>query len=147
MAAPSRILVAIDGSEHSLRAADYAFALARSSGSAKQVFVITVLDLSSIFKLIPKETKKQMISLGKMEAGRMFDVIGEAAKKAGISIKTDVIESSASAADAIINYATKNDVDLIVVGSKGRTGASKVLLGSVASKVVTYAACPVIVVK
>ena len=47
----------------------------------------------------------------------------------------------------IIDYAERENVDLIVVGTKGRTGFKKMLLGSVASDVVTYAYCLVLVVK
>lgn len=54
--------------------------------------------------------------------------------------------SNKSAAD-IIDYAENNNVNLIVVGAKGRRGFKRLLLGSVASGVVTYAHCPVIVVK
>jgi nucleotide-binding universal stress UspA family protein len=46
-----------------------------------------------------------------------------------------------------VDYAEKNKVDLIVVGTRGRSGFTKLLLGSVASGVVTYASCPVMVVK
>jgi nucleotide-binding universal stress UspA family protein len=58
-----------------------------------------------------------------------------------------MIETSSSAADEIIKYAKEKVVDLIVVGTKGRSGVSKALLGSVASKVVTYSTCSVLVVR
>ena len=47
----------------------------------------------------------------------------------------------------IVDFAERNNIDLIVIGTKGRTGFKKVLLGSVASGVVTYAHCPVLVVR
>ena len=52
-----------------------------------------------------------------------------------------------SAADEIIKYAKEKAIDLIVVGTKGRSGMTKALLGSVASKVVTYSPCSVLVVR
>jgi universal stress protein A len=55
--------------------------------------------------------------------------------------------SSASAADEIIKYAKEKAIDLIVVGTKGRSGMTKALLGSVASKIVTYSPCLVLVVR
>jgi nucleotide-binding universal stress UspA family protein len=55
--------------------------------------------------------------------------------------------SSASAADEIIKYAKEKEIDLIVVGTKGRSGMTKALLGSVASKIVTYSLCLVLVVR
>jgi nucleotide-binding universal stress UspA family protein len=62
-------------------------------------------------------------------------------------LKTDVITSSYSTCAAILNYAEKKETDLIIVGNKGSTGFKKLLLGSVASDVVTYSHCPVLVVK
>ncbi|MGI9009799.1 MAG: universal stress protein [Nitrososphaeraceae archaeon] len=47
----------------------------------------------------------------------------------------------------IINHAESENVDLIVVGNRGRKGFKRMLLGSVASDIVTYAHCPVLVVK
>ena len=48
---------------------------------------------------------------------------------------------------SIVNYAEKTGVDLVVVGTRGRSGFKRLLLGSVASDVLTYAHCPVLVVK
>lgn len=48
---------------------------------------------------------------------------------------------------AIIEYAEEQHVDLIVMGTRGKSGLKKLLLGSIASAVVTYAGCPVMVVK
>jgi hypothetical protein len=48
---------------------------------------------------------------------------------------------------AIIDYAEKENVDLIVIGTKGKTGLKRMLLGSVATGVGTYATCPVLVVR
>ena len=47
----------------------------------------------------------------------------------------------------IIQYAEKENIDLIVIGTRGRSGFKKLLLGSTASGVVTYAHCPVLVTK
>jgi nucleotide-binding universal stress UspA family protein len=57
------------------------------------------------------------------------------------------IEKSMSVEGIIVDYAEQENIDLIVAGTKGRSGFTKLLLGSVASKVVTYAHCPVLVVK
>ena len=52
-----------------------------------------------------------------------------------------------SVAGTIVEFAENQNMDLIVVGSRGRSGFTKLLLGSVASRIVTYALCPVLVVK
>ena len=54
---------------------------------------------------------------------------------------------SSSIPEEIIDYAKKNNVDLIVVGTMGMTGVAKFLLGSVASNVVAHAQCPVLAVR
>ena len=64
-----------------------------------------------------------------------------------IELKTEVVVSSTSVIAAIVDYAEHENVDLIVIGSRGRSGFKKLLLGSTASGVVTYATCPVLVVK
>jgi nucleotide-binding universal stress UspA family protein len=142
---PSRILAAIDGSDVSMNAAAYAITIAKNSNA--EIFVINIVDLSSIFKMLPPETKKQLIKIGRQDASRMLDNATDMAKQDGMDIKTEIIESATSSADAIIKYAKEKNIDLIVVGTKGRSGMSKVLLGSVASKVLTYAPCPVLVVR
>jgi nucleotide-binding universal stress UspA family protein len=65
-----------------------------------------------------------------------------------IQFKSEIIEDPISrVGSAIVDYAESENVDLIVIGTRGRTGFKKMLLGSVASDVVTYAHCPVMVVK
>jgi nucleotide-binding universal stress UspA family protein len=54
---------------------------------------------------------------------------------------------STTTVDSILDYTEDKDVDLIVIGTRGRSGIKKLLLGSTASGVVTYSSCPVIVVK
>ena len=76
-----------------------------------------------------------------------FDKIKEKVYNDKIQLKTDLILTPASIVGAIIDYAEHEKVDLIVIGTRGRSGFKKMLLGSIASGVVTYAHCPVMVVK
>lgn len=64
-----------------------------------------------------------------------------------IKIETEVIVGTKSIATEILDYAENNNVDLIVIGTKGRSTFKKILLGSVASSVLAHAHCPVMVVK
>jgi len=64
-----------------------------------------------------------------------------------VSVGTDVVFSTNSVVKTIVEYAEEKKIDLIVIGSKGMSGLKRMLLGSVASGVVTYADCPVLVVK
>jgi len=61
--------------------------------------------------------------------------------------ETAIIEAESSAASTIVDYAESKNVDLLVVGSKGRTGLKKMLVGSTATEVLKYAHCPVLVVR
>ena len=62
-------------------------------------------------------------------------------------MKTDLITNASSAAEGILNYAKEADADLIIIGTKGMTGIEKFLMGSVASKVISHAHCPVLAVR
>jgi nucleotide-binding universal stress UspA family protein len=67
-------------------------------------------------------------------------------KKTILRIKTEII-ASVRIADAIISYAKDKHIDLIVIGTRGRSKLKSMLLGSVASDVVRYAHCPVLTIK
>ena len=62
-------------------------------------------------------------------------------------VKSEVITTPFSIAASILNYAEERDVELIVIGTRGNSGLKKMLLGSVATDVVTYSYCPVLVIK
>ena len=64
-----------------------------------------------------------------------------------ISLKTQIISTGESPIKEIVEFANHEEVDLIVVGTRGRSGIKKMLLGSTASGVVTYAHCPVLIGK
>ena len=70
----------------------------------------------------------------------------EASDYAVLLAKTIVV-TPVSVVGAMIDYAEKERADLIVIGTRGRSGFKKMLLGSVASGVVKYSHCPVLVVK
>jgi nucleotide-binding universal stress UspA family protein len=72
--------------------------------------------------------------------------VEEAANKKRINLKIEIIDGG-SKVDAILDYAEKNSVDLIVMGTRGITGFKRILVGSVASAVVASAPCPVMVVR
>jgi nucleotide-binding universal stress UspA family protein len=64
-----------------------------------------------------------------------------------VRLKTEAMLATKPIVGEIVDYAERENIDLIVIGTRGRSGLKKMLLGSVASGVVTYASCPVLVVK
>src|ERR671931_83091 len=92
---------------------------------------------------IAKENKEWLDKVGKLTSQKASE--NDNANNS-IHYKSQ-IEESMSVAGTIIDYAEDQNMDLIVVGNRGRSGFAKLLLGSVASKVVTYATCPVLVIK
>jgi nucleotide-binding universal stress UspA family protein len=75
------------------------------------------------------------------------DRVRQMARQKNIMVKTDVIVSISSVVKEIVDFVHKNKIDMIVVGSRALSGIKKMLLGRVASAVVTYAHCPVLVAK
>ena len=86
----------------------------------------------------------------KKEAEKWMETIKEKYKQntgdVGIkSLKTEIIEDTKPVAAAIVEYAESENVYLIVVGSMGKTGFKKMLIGSVSLEIVKYAHCSVLV--
>ncbi len=150
----SKILIAIDGSQAAFDAADYAVMLAKQLNA--ELFLLHVLHpaeyYSSLqfFEIEQPNDSRELIEQAKREANKWFDIIRKKIEEdrleKQIKIETAIIVSTATV-DSILDYAEDKDVDLIVVGTRGRSGIKKLLLGSTASGIVTYSSCPVTVVK
>ncbi len=147
----SNILVAIDGSEHSFKAAEYAIDLAKSFGA--QLYAVTVTYIPVTDSLSQKDVinksliEDNMDNNDRKDAGKWFENFTQNAKEHNIQLKTELINSTRPVDYVILEYAERQKIDLILVGTRGRTGFKKLLLGSIASSIVTYAHCPVLVVK
>ena len=153
----SKILVAIDGSEHSIKAADLALEMAQKESISAQkiggeLTALTVLDVSKPRRFLSSFIAAPTYGLRELEEERnaakhWMDAIRKKAGERNIPFRSEIIEGLVSAEATIVDYAESHQMDLIVVGTRGRTGFSKVLLGSVASRVVEYAHCSVVVTK
>ena len=147
----SKILVPMDGSDYSFKAAEYAIDIARRYESEIALISVVASKVrygasSGIFGAIPPS----YLNKYENEAKKWFNRVLVKVKKDGLKvkkIKTDVITTPLSIVSTILQYAQKDDADLIVIGTRGITGFKKMLLGSVASGIVTYAHCPVLVIR
>lgn len=82
----------------------------------------------------------------KKQAEKSLESAGQTAKSLGIQART-VMDYGSSPADSILTLAEKEGVELIVMGSRAKTGLDRFLIGSVASKVVAHSKCSVLVVR
>jgi nucleotide-binding universal stress UspA family protein len=147
----AKIVVPIDGSKNSMEAADYAIKMAeRYSSEVNVVHVVNIdqyLQSLGLYRLSYPDPIKKKIEEAKEEAQRWFIEIIRNAEQRNVRVKTNVIDSPVSVVAAIVDHADREKADLLVVGTRGRSGISKMLLGSVASGVMTYSPIPVLVVK
>jgi len=122
-----RLLIASDGSTFSAAAWEEALSIARTAGSSLMA-VSVARDDSTVTRT--EETLRQM---------------QEAAAQAGLPLEVQMLRGRPF--EAILNAAAMKQVDLIILGSHGRTGLKRLLLGSVAERVIGLASCPVLVAK
>ena len=87
------------------------------------------------------------LSLSQADDALLVQLIDPLARKEGVNIRKEVVEESDSVAKSIIDYAKKNDMDVIVIGPKGMTAVEGFFLGSVANNVIHHAHCPVFAIR
>ena len=137
------ILVPIDGSEASLRTAKFAASFARQvNASVILLHVVTIPQFPRYFRSLDEYYAKA----GK-EAQSWIDMIRNLRESRGLAMKAEVMVGAISIAESIVGYAERKNVDMIIIGTRGRSKLEKLVLGSVANGVVTHAKCPVLLVK
>jgi nucleotide-binding universal stress UspA family protein len=140
-----KIMVATDGSELVRTAVATAIEIARlSEAKLYAVYVIPDGEFSATY---PKDAQLEKVFVdffwteGK-EATAYVETLG---REKNIEIESVILEGSP--AHEIVDFAEKNDIDLIVMGSHGKTGIMRFLLGSVTEKVVRHSKKGVLIVK
>ena len=148
----SKILVAVDGSEESMLAADCAIDMAKKNNA--ELIALNVIHSQKYlyspayaWRPVIPSTPNSIIKNQDEEAQRWLAIVREKANDNKIKLRTEFIIDPMSIVGAIVEYAERENIDLLVIGSRGLTGFKKLLIGSVTSGVVTYAHCPVMVVK
>lgn len=136
-----RIVLAVDGSQHSMRAVVYARSLAEAYGAK----ILLVHAYPHTSDLRGAEQYGNLVSRRK-STGQ--EVLNEARKNLGgksFEVEEDLLEGPA--AEAILKVARTRNADLIILGTRGKGSLEGVLFGSVSSKVTHYADCTVMVVR
>lgn len=139
------ILVPYDGSIPAIRAFNKAMELAKQHNSnLKVVSCLDIANLGGWYK--DKRINKEIMKKAKTLTEELFSKLDKIAKKNSINVDFKIIESDSIAKD-LISFAKSKKIDLIVMGSFGRGGFDKVLLGSVSNGVMQKAKCPVLIIK
>ena len=147
-----RILVPVDGSKPSIDASVQAIDIAKHLDAELIALYVVSPDIrydymeDIITPRLPRALKDvMMIAMQKGE--RHVKKVQQKASQKKVKVKTDVVIGVSSIVKEIVGYSEKNRIDMIVIGSRGLSGIKKMLLGSVASGVVTYSHSPVLVAK
>jgi nucleotide-binding universal stress UspA family protein len=138
-----KILIPTDGSDYSMRAAEYGISIAKMLGA--QIIVLYVIDdvvLDQISTIAEREDVEREL---KEDGQRHINYVLGLAEKEGVASKS--LLTKGRPFEQIVHSVKGLNIDLIVMGTYGRRGAERILIGSVAERVIEYAPCPVIVVK
>ena len=141
-----KLLVATDGSQYSLAAASEAVGIAKRCGAELLVISVVPSETASPFDIVHTEMQHEMISQKEFHEGeKNVNDLLVIAKQEGVSVVGQIVEGRPY--EAIVETAREKGIDLIVMGSHGRTGMERLLMGSVTERVVGHADCAVLIVK
>ncbi|MGD9780323.1 universal stress protein [Methanomethylovorans sp.] len=138
------ILVATDGSDNVKNAVNWSIGLAKANGAkVKAVYVVPPAGVAVAMRgeMWAKALEGHLKEEGEKATAYVVDI----GNKEGVEVECVIIDGK-TPADGIVDFATENDIDLIVMGTLGLTGLTHILLGSVAENVVRYAKRPVLVI-
>jgi nucleotide-binding universal stress UspA family protein len=139
-----RILVPVDGSATSNKALVAALQIAREGGG--RVRLVHALD--ELVYLSGYEYSGDVIKIAREQASRVLSDAMAMAQSAGIPAEQDLVETPGTRlGDSVASHAREWDADLIVVGTHGRRGVGRVLLGSGAEQIIRCAPVPVLVIR
>jgi nucleotide-binding universal stress UspA family protein len=140
-----RILCPVDFSDHSRRALDHAVAIARWYEST--VTVLYVFSPAPVADVGPGPVAFEPIVLTDIDRGQLLsDVKAFADTESAADVRIDAVVREGNAAGEILEHATSMKADLLIIGTHGRSGFERLLLGSVAEKVLRRATCPVMTI-
>ena len=146
-------MVSLDDSEVAMKAADYALSI--SKGLNAELIAIHVVRSedamvatnSLIENLDTLTTEDSILQKVKDDAEKWFSTIRAKGSANGISLRAGLVVSSVEEDEAIVNYAERENVDLIVIGESEKSGLKQRLHGTTASEVATQTKHSVLIVK
>ncbi|WP_254862775.1 universal stress protein [Halovivax gelatinilyticus] len=140
-----RVLVPTDGSQAVERAIDHAIELADAHDAVlRAVYVVNAASYGGL----PMETAWDGIGNALRDEGQgAVDRVAELVEESGVDVDVETVVLEGSPSRSIVDHARSSDCDLIVMGTHGRGGINRLLLGSVAERVVRSSPIPVMTVR
>lgn len=138
-----RILVPTDGSDPALAATDHALTIGERFDAT--VHALYVVDIDGIAHEAPGLGLDALRDALRSEGEAATATVAERAEERGIAVRQSVVEGVAE--DAVVDYADDEGIDLIVMGTHGRRGLDRYLVGSVTERVVRRTDVPTLVVR
>lgn len=136
---PARILVGIDGSTHSDKAFDYATSLAKKFEGSHLLIVNIFEKFATVGYSITEELQADRSEM----LGKYLDE----ARTMGLKSVNVLEEEGSSAAEQILEIASRENIDTIIVGSRGKYLGEDFILGSTSYKLAQYAKCSLIIIR
>ena len=146
-------MIPLDDSETAMKATEYALLISKGlDAELIAVHVVRSEDAmiatnSLIENLDTITTEDSIVQKVKKNAEKWFSTIREKSSVNGIRLKTGLVVSSIEVEDAIVNYADRENVDLVVIGDEGKSGLERRLHGSIASHIAAQTKRPLLIVK
>ncbi|KZE39916.1 universal stress protein [Bhargavaea cecembensis] len=135
-----RILLAVDGSDHSLRAAEHAAAIAKAMDGAIEIAYVADYSKSKDSVLHAKGRSDL-----EMQRRQRLLPAEELLKKEDIPYEVNILHGDPG--PAIVSHANAHSFDLVIIGSRGLNPLQEMVLGSVSHKVMKRSDCPVMIIK
>lgn len=144
-----KILLPTDGSKFAEKAAEHAIWIASRSGA--EIIVLNVIETSSLVGLPAEDLivkiKEMLKEEGRRSLERISEMISQSEEESKIEdVKITLKTEEGSPADSILKTIENENIDLVVMGTSGKHGLDRFLLGSVTEKVVRSSKCPVLAV-
>lgn len=134
------ILVPVDGSEGSDRAVTEAISIAEACEAKLNFLYVANINQLAINACLSDAILEAVTKAGNVVLDRAMEMVPS-------GIEKEAFSETGSPAVVILDFATSNDMDLIVMGSRGLGPLKGLFMGSVSSYVVTHSVCPVLIVK
>ncbi|AKB50460.1 Universal stress protein [Methanosarcina barkeri str. Wiesmoor] len=140
-----KIMVATDGSESVRKAVETAVEIAKISGA--KLYAVYVIASGGLSIIYPKDMgwEKAILEYFKAEGKEATNYVENSGKTENVEVESVILQGSP--ANELVDFAEQSDIDLIVMGTLGKTGIERFLLGSVAENVVRNSKKPVLVVR